>query len=134
MTERRRGQLRAGFFAFEDLDVYGMAVDFAAVIYERSAAFPDAERFGLTSQIRRASTSVALNVAEGRGRGTDPDFTRFLWQARGSVFEGVSAVHLARRLTFLDADDGLDVREQPHVLSSKLTALINRLTPPKRPS
>ncbi|WP_412027744.1 four helix bundle protein [Deinococcus yunweiensis] len=134
MMERKWGQGRSGFFAFEDLDVYGLAVDFAASIYELSAVFPDAERFGLTSQIRRASTSVALNIAEGRGRGTDPDFARFLWQARGSVFECVSAVHLARRLTFLAADDGTDVLEQAHVLSSKLTALIHRLTPPRRPA
>lgn len=127
MTGRKRELTEGGFFAFEDLEVYHLAVEFAATIYDLSAHFPQEERFGLTNQIRRASTSVALNIAEGRGRGTDPDFARFLWQARGSVYECVSAVHLARRLSFIAPDAGQAALQQAHLLSSKLTALIHKL-------
>ncbi|MBZ9714665.1 four helix bundle protein [Deinococcus multiflagellatus] len=86
------------FFPFEQLDVYALAVDFAAEVYRMTATFPDTERFGLTNQMRRAAVSVSLNIAEGRGRGTDREFVRFLMMSRGSLFEVLSAAQIAHRL------------------------------------
>jgi four helix bundle protein len=90
------------YFPFEQLDVYTLSLDFAAEVYLLTKDFPDHERFGLTNQIRRAAVSVSLNIAEGRGRGSDRDFVRFLMISRGSLFEVVSATHIAHRLKYMD--------------------------------
>ncbi|MCL6568676.1 MAG: four helix bundle protein, partial [Meiothermus silvanus] len=60
-------------FGFENLEVYQLALDMAAEIYKVTATFPKAEQYRLSDQICRAATSIALNIAEGRGRGTDKD-------------------------------------------------------------
>ncbi|PTA68116.1 four helix bundle protein [Deinococcus arcticus] len=119
-----------GFFPFEDLEVYQLSVEFAAGVYALTAALPSDERFGLTNQIRRAATSVTLNIAEGRGRGTDWDFSRFLTQSRGSLYEVVSGLHLSVRLAYLPAPSTADLNEQARVLAAKLTALITKLGQP----
>jgi four helix bundle protein len=115
-----------GFFAFEDLEVYQLAVDLVAQAYQLTNKFPDAERFGLTSQVRRAATSVTLNIAEGRGRGTDKDFARFLYQARGSLLEVVSAFHIAERLSFTSREQTQSLFIAANQLNSKLTAFIRK--------
>ena len=122
-----RGLMVDGFFAFEDLEVYQLAVDLAAQVYPLTATFPDSERFGLISQARRAATSVTLNIAEGRGRGSDKDFARFLYQARGSLLEVVSAFHLAERLSFTTREKTQTLLKAAHQLNSKLTAFIRKL-------
>ncbi len=65
-------------FRFYDLDVWRKAIDDANNIYDVTARFPDDERFGLTSQLRRASVSISSNIAEGSGRSTNRDFARFV--------------------------------------------------------
>jgi four helix bundle protein len=62
-------------------------MDMAVTIYELTTTFPPDERFGLTSQIRRAASSVAYTIAEGQGQFTKPNFKRFLSMAHGSVRE-----------------------------------------------
>lgn len=116
-----------GFFAFEDLEIYHLSVELAAEAYFLTQHFPADERFGLTNQLRRAATSVTLNIAEGRGRGTDKDFARFLMQARGSLYEVVSGVHLAVRLGYMEAAQTATVNEQAREVSAKLTASANKL-------
>ncbi|MFK7602684.1 four helix bundle protein [Deinococcus sp. SM5_A1] len=109
--------------------MYSLALDFAAEVCRLSERFPDHERFGLTNQMRRAAVSVSLNIAEGRGRGTDREFIRFLMISRGSLFEVVSASQIAHRLNYLDTD-GLNIlRQQARTLSAKLMTLIKRLGP-----
>jgi four helix bundle protein len=96
--------LEKGYFAFEELEVYHRSVDLAALVYKLTQGFSDSERFGLTSQIRRAPTSVSLNIAEGKGRGSPKDFARFLYNAKGSLLEVVSALHLAEKLDFVNRE------------------------------
>ena len=117
------------FFAFEKLDVYQLSISLATQIYVVTRDFPPEERFGLTNQIRRAATSVTLNIAEGSGRGSQKDFARFLYQARGSVFEVVSALHLAQQLQYLDTADVSNLTDQAHIISAKLMAFINKIAP-----
>jgi len=86
-------------FGFERLDVWKKSIDFADLVYRVTRAFPDDERFGLTSQMRRAAVSVSSNIAEGSAR--------FLEIATGSVFEVVSQSFISRRQGFLaEADFG----------------------------
>jgi hypothetical protein len=84
-AESKKRQLaKTGFFAFEDLEIYRLSVDLAFDVYKLTKQLPESEKYALTNQLKRASTSVTLNIAEGRGRGTDKDFAKFSFQARGS--------------------------------------------------
>ena len=71
----------------ENLLVWRKAVDLSVLVYETSNAFPKHELYGLTSQIRRAAVSIPSNIAEGRRRGSRPDFVKFLHIAHGSLAE-----------------------------------------------
>ncbi len=76
-------------------------MELAEELYRLSAELPNDERFGLISQMRRSVVSIASNIAEGTGRGTDKDFARFLNIALGSAFELETQVLLSTRLGYL---------------------------------
>lgn len=88
-------------FNFEKLETWQKAIDFADQIYSTTRAFPGGERFGLTSQMRRAAVSVSSNIAEGASRFSHDDYARFLEIVSGSLFEMVSQSFIARRQGFL---------------------------------
>ena len=88
--------------AFQDLTVWQRAMEMTVCIYSLTKAFPKDETYGLTSQLRRASVSVASNIAEGRGRGTDGDFRHFLNIAQGSTYEVQTQLLVARQLKIGD--------------------------------
>lgn len=88
-------------FNFEKLEVWNEAIIFADTIYIITKAFPDDERFGLTSQMRRAAVSISSNIAEGSSRSSRLDFARFIEIATGSVFEVVSQTTISKRQGFL---------------------------------
>ncbi|WP_019509414.1 four helix bundle protein [Pleurocapsa sp. PCC 7319] len=83
--------------SFTDLKVWQRAHEFTLLIYKATANFPSEEKFGLTSQLRRAAVSIESNIAEGRGRGSDKDFGRFISMAMGSCFERERCVVLRRK-------------------------------------
>jgi four helix bundle protein len=85
---------------FRELDVWRRAFEFCRRIYAATAQFPMDERFGLTSQLRRAAVSVASNIAEGYNRGSTSDYVRFLNMARGSTAEIQTQLLLAQALGF----------------------------------
>ncbi len=78
-------------------------MELSETIYCLTKAFPQDELYGLTSQLRRASVSIASNIAEGRGRGTDGEFRQFLNIAQGSTYEVQTQLLLAKRLKIGDA-------------------------------
>ena len=84
--------------AFQDLSVWQRAMEMTVCIYTLTKTFPREELYGLTSQLRRASVSVASNIAEGRGRLTDGEFRQFLGIAQGSTFEVQTQLLVASRL------------------------------------
>ena len=90
---------------FRDLLVWQKAHQLALETYRLTRNFPPDERFGLTSQLRRASASIAANLAEGCGRGSDADFARFVQNSMGSASETDYHFLLAKDLTFLDLPD-----------------------------
>ncbi|MEL6615029.1 MAG: four helix bundle protein [Bacteroidota bacterium] len=90
-----------GIQSFEDLRVWQEAVALCERVYAVTRSFPDDERFGLTSQLRRATVSVSSNIAEGWGRGSRSDYARFLRIARGSLFEVKTQLVIAERVGFL---------------------------------
>jgi four helix bundle protein len=107
-------------FRFEGLEVFQLAIDFAKRCYQVTKDFPREEMFRLTANLRRAATSVALNIAEGSGRGTRRDFMHFIHVAQGSVFETIASFIMAERLGYLEQKDLVDLREQADKLGRKL--------------
>jgi four helix bundle protein len=87
---------------FRELDVWNKAIDLTTLIYESTTGFPKQEIYGLTSQMRRASVSVASNIAEGSARGTRRDFRQFVKLAEGSNCELQTQLLIAKRLGFGD--------------------------------
>ena len=91
--------------SFKDLIAWQKAMDLVVEVYRVTAGFPADERFGLTSQLRRAAVSIPSNIAEGQGRGPGQDFVRFLCVARGSLQEVDTQLTIALRLGFLAEGD-----------------------------
>ena len=92
-------------FNFEKLEVWQKAIQFADLVYRLTKTFPDDERFGLTSQMRRAAVSISSNIAEGTSRHSRDDYARFLEIATGSLFEVVSQSFISRNQGFLAEGD-----------------------------
>jgi len=109
----------------EGLEVWRDAMDLVEAIYRFSAQFPDNERFGLTSQLRRAAVSIPSNVAEGAARRSTRDYLRFLSIARGSLSELDTQQQIAIRLGFAESSPSLD--ELIDRVFAKLTGLMNAL-------
>jgi four helix bundle protein len=86
--------------SFKDLVVWQRAVQLTLAIYKLTSIFPESERFGLTNQLRRASISVASNIAEGYGRSTKGEYLQFLGHARGSKCEVETQLVISRALDF----------------------------------
>jgi four helix bundle protein len=87
--------------AFRDLIVWQKAMDLTVEVYRLTERFPKSEVYGLTSQLRRCSVSIASNIAEGSGRGTRKDFASFAGIARGSNYELETQLLLAQRLGYV---------------------------------
>ncbi|MGB3618555.1 MAG: four helix bundle protein [Catalinimonas sp.] len=87
---------------FKELRVWERSIDLAEAVYQTTQTFPVEERYGLTSQLRRASVSVASNIAEGAGRNSNKEFAHFLGIASGSCAELETQLIIATRLDFID--------------------------------
>ena len=85
----------------ERLDVWKKAIELVTTCYQATAAFPKEERFGLTSQIRRAAVSIPANIAEGAARDSPREFTYFLSNAQGSASELETELLIANKLGYL---------------------------------
>ncbi len=86
---------------YRDLIAWQKAMELALLVYRCTAAFPDAETYALTSQIRKAAVSVPSNVAEGQGRKSEAEFRRYLRVAHGSLREVETQILLADQLGYL---------------------------------
>ena len=91
----------------KDLDAWKKAVDFVTLIYKITSSFPDGEKFGLTSQIRRASVSVPSNIAEGAAKNSDKEFIHFLYIALGSTSEIETQLIISQNLGFIKNVDNI---------------------------
>jgi four helix bundle protein len=110
-------------FRFEKLDVWQKAVDFASGVYAVTGRFPGEERFGITSQMRRAAVSISSNVAEGSGRSSDKDFAHFLEMAYGSLMEVVSQLQVAFRQSLVEQRERDDLYSRAEEVARMLSGL-----------
>ena len=90
--------------SFRDLEVWQIGMDLVVSVYKATEALPSSERFGLTSQVRRAVVSIPSNVAEGHARRSDGVFLNHVKVALGSQAEVLTQIEVARRLGYLQDD------------------------------
>lgn len=114
---------------FKDMRVWSKAHSLTIGVYKATRGFPREELFGLTSQMRRAASSIGANIAEGSGRRSDGELTRFLHIARGSAAELEYHLLLAHDLELLsDISHGVLVKQTDEV-QRMLTSLIQQVQP-----
>lgn len=113
---------------FRKLTVWEKGHTLTLDIYKATARFPNSEKYGLTSQMRRAASSIPSNIAEGGGRGTDGELARFCRIAMGSASELEYQLQLAKELSFLKEAAFQDLDARVNEIQKMLTSLIKRLT------
>jgi four helix bundle protein len=113
--------------SFKDLVVWKRAVELSLATYKLTSKFPDAERFGLTNQLRRAAVSVASNIAEGYGRSTTGEYIVFLGHARGSNFELQTQLVISEGLGFGAVPALKEAQGLSEEVSRMLVAIMNKL-------
>jgi four helix bundle protein len=114
---------------FKDLKVWSKAHELTVRIYELTRTFPREEMYGLTSQLRRSASSIGANIAEGCGRRSDGEFTRFLQIARGSASEVEYHLLLARDLGFLAGADYREFEQRIVEVERMLTSFVQKVQP-----
>ena len=115
-------------FSFEDLDVWKRAVLFAEMVILSSEKWKTAGRhFRLLEQIESASASVAMNIAEGKGRFSKKEFVHYLYIARGSLFEVVTLLVIVAKLEWIDDNDLEKLRKEAEIIGKMLSSLVNSI-------
>ena len=115
-------------FKFEKLEIWQLALDYWDLVYEITELLPKAEEYNLKSQMRRAATSIALNIAEGSTGQSDAEQARFLGMAVRSLYETVACQHLIRRRDYFQQVELLDqAYQQSETLARKIQAMRNAL-------
>lgn len=87
---------------FQDLQIWKQSMNLAEIIYKITSAFPNEEKFGLTSQMKRSAVSIPSNIAEGAGRNNPKEFYQFLGIALGSLAELETQSNLSNRLSYIN--------------------------------
>ncbi|OGO63031.1 MAG: hypothetical protein A2Z45_02995 [Chloroflexi bacterium RBG_19FT_COMBO_55_16] len=117
-------------FKFEKLEVWRLSLEYIDLIYEIGNELPRSEEYNLKSQIIRAATSVALNIAEGSIGQTDAEQTRFIGIAIRSLVETVACQHLIRNRKLVSKEDLLNqAYDKAEILVAKLHALRKAILP-----
>jgi four helix bundle protein len=118
---------------YRDLAVWQLGMEIALEVYQVTKGFPADERFGLTSQIRRAAVSVPANIAEGHARSSTKDYLRFIAIAIGSLAETATFIELAGRLNYGKIDELRKIfdmtSEERRMLRALQKSLRRRLPP-----
>ena len=112
---------------FRSLNVWHKAHELTLEIYKATKRFPKEELYGLTSQIRRASSSIPANIAEGCGKSSNPDFARFLQIAFGSANEVEYHLLLAKDLEILDGETYSRLESKLIEVKRMLASLIGKV-------
>jgi four helix bundle protein len=116
-----------------DLIVWQKAMDLVVTVYRATETFPKAETYGLTSQIRRAVTSIPANISEGQGRRLPKEFIYFLANARGSLWELDTHLESATRVGFLKPATHQELQNQLDEVGRMLNGLIRSVNNSSKP-
>jgi len=102
-------------------------MDLVTKVYKEAENFPDYEKFGLISQIRRSSVSIPANIAEGFGRRSKKEFPRFLNISMGSLFEIQTELEVSHNLGFLDKETFQNLYEDTREIERMISSFISTL-------
>jgi len=110
-------------FSFEKLEVWKEAIRLSKDIYKLTVDFPKEEKYGLISQLRRASNSIGANLAEGISRITNKDKAHFTTIAFSTTMEVLNHLVISKELKFIPEKEYLELRERIYKISNMLNAL-----------
>jgi four helix bundle protein len=113
--------------SFEDLEIWKEAHMLTLQIYELTTKFPRDEKLGLTLQMRRAAVSVPANVAEGMGRNSTKELIKFVYNARGSLYEVLYYLTLSKDLGYIKLKEYKELYERYDGLAKALNVFISKL-------
>lgn len=112
---------------FKKYDIWKLSHEFTLEIYELTEKFPQKEIYGITSQIRRASSSIPTNISEGCGRDSDAEFNRFLTIALGSASETEYLLILSKDLNFISENTFEKLNIDINTIKRKIYTLKQKL-------
>ncbi len=113
---------------YKELTVWQRSVEIAISVYKVTQNYPKHELYGLTSQIRRCAVSISSNIAEGTGRNSDNDFSRFLNISYGSSFELETQLIISKELNYLDDSSFNKLHDDLTEIQKMLYSFIKKLT------
>jgi len=114
-------------FPFEKLEVWKLSVDLADFVLSLLDSFPKNKHFRLIGQMEAAVSSIAQNVAEGKGRQYKKEFIQFLYIAEGSLFEVLTLAEILKRRKLIEENDFKRIRSDTEIIDRKLRGLMNSL-------
>jgi len=112
---------------YKDLLVWKKSIEYVKMVYIIIKKFPDDEKFGLSSQVKRASVSIPSNIAEGSSRFSKKEFIRFLYISRGSLCELETLFIISKELNFIDSNELKKVLDLKDEIGKMIYGLINSL-------
>ena len=115
-------------FAYEDLDVWHKAVDFAVSVIDLVDSLDTSRKhFRLLEQIEASSTSISTNIAEGKGRFSKKEFVHYCYIARGSLYETITFLEIFKRVGWISESDIIPLRKEAISITSMIKGLINSI-------
>ena len=112
---------------FKKYNIWTLSHSFTLEIYSITKTFPKEEIYGLTSQIRRVSSSIPTNISEGCGRDSDAEFNRFLTIALGSATESEYLLILSKELNYIDTSSFEKLNSDINIIKQKIYSLKQKL-------
>jgi four helix bundle protein len=113
--------------SYRELKVWQNSMTLIVKVYTMTNTFPSHEQFGITSQLRRAITSIALNIAEGWGRGISKSYIQFLKISRGSLFESETLILLCKELNYLTDEQCENALVEMNDIARMINSLIKSI-------
>jgi four helix bundle protein len=113
--------------SYKDLEIWKFGIGLAIDIFAKAASFPVSEKYGLTSQIRRAASSFPANIAEGYGRESGKNYIQFLKIARGSLYELETFLIIAGKMNYFSDEQTMDFQVKAEELSKMINVMLRKL-------
>ena len=115
-------------FGFEDLEVWNKAVSFAVLVIDLlEDIFKESHHYRLMQQIEASSTSISMNIAEGKGRYSKKEFVHYLYISRGSLYETITLLEIMKRKKWISNDQYMRIASDGKEIASMIKGLINSI-------